>query len=93
MNFNSPNDPRARARRILSDASGFTLIEVLIAMVLLTVISLAIFQATTTTYHLRDTLLHEGDFHNGIRLAVGILERDFSQLYTPALMIPRTSPS
>ena len=88
MNFNFPNKP-ARA----SEPSGFTLIEVLIAMVMLTVISLAIFQATTTTYHLRDTLLHEGDFHNGVRLAVGILERDFSQLYSPSLLLPQATPS
>jgi len=80
--------------RQLSQA-GFTLIEVMIAMVLLVIISISIYQATTQTYALRDKLMHEGEFFNGIRLSMGILERDFSMLYSPVLMKPedkRTNP-
>jgi general secretion pathway protein J len=76
MSFNSRNN------------YGFTLLEVLIAISLLVVISLAIYQATTETYRLRDTLMNEGDFHNGIRLSMSVMERDVSQLYSPILMVP-----
>ncbi len=67
---------------------GFTLIEVLISLALLVVISMAIYQATTQTYRLRDSLIHEGDFYNGIRLAMGVIERDVTLLYSPVLMVP-----
>lgn len=67
--------------------AGFTLLEVLISIVLLVVISLAIFQSTTQTYRLRDVLMNEGDFHNSIRLSMGILERDIAAMYTPTLML------
>jgi prepilin-type N-terminal cleavage/methylation domain-containing protein len=66
---------------------GFTIIEVLISIVILMVISLAIYQATTQTYRLRDTLTNEGDFHNGIRLSMAIMERDISQLFSPTIML------
>ena len=68
--------------------SGFTLIEVLISLFLLIIISLAIFQATTQTYRIRETLVSEGDFHNGVRLSMGVLERDISQLFSPITMLP-----
>ena len=74
--------------------SGFTLIEVLISLFLLILISLAIFQATTQTYRIRETLVNEGDFHNGVRLSMGILERDISQLFSPiTLLPPKTGPA
>jgi hypothetical protein len=61
-------------------------------MVLLVIISLTIYQSTTQSYKLRDVLLNEGDFHNGIRLAMGLLDRDVTLLYSPILLNPRTSP-
>lgn len=70
---------------------GFTLLEVLIAMVLLSIISLSIFEAITGSYRLRNTLHNEGDFYNTISLAIGILERDISQIYSPVIMAPETS--
>jgi prepilin-type N-terminal cleavage/methylation domain-containing protein len=72
------------------DERGFTLMEVLITMVLLLVISLAIYRATTQTYRLRDILQNEGEFYNGIRLSVGILERDVALIYNPVIMLPKT---
>jgi prepilin-type N-terminal cleavage/methylation domain-containing protein len=86
-----PGGPSERS--ILRDTSGFTLLEVLISIVLLVVISLAIYNATTNTYALRDKLVNEGDFQNSIRLAMGLLERDVSQMYTPALMAPAAKPT
>lgn len=57
-------------------------------MMLLVVISLSIYQATTQTYRYRDILIREGDFFNSIRLSMGILERDFSLLFSPVTMNP-----
>lgn len=68
--------------------AGFTLLEVLIAMAVLVFISFGIYQATTETYRLRDILTHEGDFYNGIRLAMDILRRDVSLIYSPTLIAP-----
>ena len=73
--------PRAGGLRPLQ--AGFTLIELLIAMFLLVVISLSIYQSTTQTYRLREILMNEGDFYNGIRLSMGIMERDISLIYSP----------
>lgn len=67
---------------------GFTLIEVLISLAILMVISLSIYQAITGTYRLRESLTTEGDFYNSVRLSMGLLERDFSQLYSPIVMMP-----
>ena len=79
MNFKLPCKDRTE---------GFTLIEVMIALVILMVISLSIYQAITGTYRLRESLTAEGDFHNSVRLAMGLIERDFSQLYSPIVMMP-----
>lgn len=68
--------------------SGFTLIEVLISMFLLVLISFSTYQATTQTFKLRESLSTEGEFYNNIRLAVGILQRDIENLYSPILIRP-----
>lgn len=75
MNFRSKN-------------SGFTLLEVLIAMTLMVFISIAIYQATTKTFELRDILSVEGDFFSEIRLSMGIMENDVGMLYSPVIIIP-----
>lgn len=73
---------------------GFTLIEVLISVLILSFISLGIYQATTEAYHLRDVLSTEGEFYNGIRLAMDILGRDVSAIYSPTLSkAPDAQPS
>jgi general secretion pathway protein J len=71
---------------------GFTLLEVLISMTVLVFISFAIFQATTETYRLRESLLVEGDFYNAIRLAVNIIQRDVSLIYSPLPLAPPKPP-
>jgi len=78
---------RSESSGLLS-RSGFTLIEVMISMVLLAFISLAIYQATTSSFRLRERLLGGGDFQNAIRLSLGILDRDFAAIYSPILMLP-----
>lgn len=77
--------------KLTNNSSGSTLIEVLIAMVLMVFISMAIFQTTTETYRLRDILMTEGDFYNGIRLSLGILEKDISMAYTPYSLNPENN--
>jgi prepilin-type N-terminal cleavage/methylation domain-containing protein len=86
MPSNSPNS-------LVSDRSGFTLIEVLISIVILAFISLGIYQATAETYRLREALSNEGDFYNSIRLSMTILQRDIAMMYSPIQLMPSPSPS
>ncbi len=78
--------------KIRSGNSGFTLIEVLIAMAILVFISFGIYQATIETYRLRDVLGAEGAFYNSIRLAMSIIQRDIALIYSPTVLLPRTRP-
>jgi prepilin-type N-terminal cleavage/methylation domain-containing protein len=73
------------------DRAGFTVLEVLISIVLLAFIALGIYNTTTSTYKLRDTLANEADFYNGIRMAMGIFGRDIALLYTPLIMMPQAT--
>src|SRR5689334_6717608 len=72
---------------------GFTLLEVLIAMAILAFISFAIYQATFETYKLRDTLSQDGNFYNGIRMSISIMQRDISLIYSPNYIAPQTKPA
>ncbi len=78
--------PRARQ-------AGFTLLEVMISLVILSFIALGIYQATVQTFKLRDVLQSEGEFYNGIRLAMDILQRDIALCYSPLIMRPKKAPS
>jgi prepilin-type N-terminal cleavage/methylation domain-containing protein len=73
--------------------AGFTLLEVLISIVILTFISLGIYQSTSETFKLREILSNEGDFYNSIRLSMNIMQRDISLIYSPVLMLPTASPT
>ena len=72
-------------------AAGFTLIEVLISLAILAFISLSIYQGTTQTFRMRDVVIQEGDFYNGIRLSMSILERDLNLLFSPISFVPAPS--
>jgi prepilin-type N-terminal cleavage/methylation domain-containing protein len=76
-----------------SATAGFTLIEVIIVLVILTFISLGIYQMTTETFKLRDELSAEGDFYNGIRMAMDVLQRDVASMFSPILSRPDPNPS
>lgn len=77
----------------IHENAGFTLIEMLISMAVLIFISFGIFQATTETYRLRDILSTEGDFYNGIRLAMDLIQKDVNSIYSPTLMSPNPKAS
>jgi prepilin-type N-terminal cleavage/methylation domain-containing protein len=85
MRSNSPNN--------FANKDGFTLIEVLISIVILAFISLGLYNAIIETYRIRDTLSTEGDFHNGIRLSMNVLQRDITLLYSPVGLLPTPSAS
>jgi prepilin-type N-terminal cleavage/methylation domain-containing protein len=72
--------------------AGFTLVEVMIAIVLLVMISVAIYQATTQTFKYRAKIIGEGDFHAGIRLSMGLMDRDISSLFSPVNLNPKNFP-
>jgi hypothetical protein len=76
-----------------SDRSGFTLMELVIAIFVLMLISVGIFQAIWETYRLRDALLVEGDFYNAIRLSTDLLRRDINMIYSPQIMAATVAPS
>jgi prepilin-type N-terminal cleavage/methylation domain-containing protein len=78
---------------VARDSSGFTLIEVIIVMVILVFISLGIYQLTTETYRLRESLAAEGEFHNSIRMAMDVVQRDVSAMFSPILSRPEPAPS
>ena len=82
MRSKSPNNT------IINSSSGFTLLEVLISIAIMTAIAAGIFQITTKTFELRDKMMQESDFYNGIRMSMGIIDRDFSLLYSPVIMVP-----
>lgn len=76
-NYTKPNNPE----------TGFTLLEVLISMVILAFISLAIYQLTTSSFSLRERLHTEGDFTAGIRVTLGIFERDVINCFSPQIRL------
>jgi general secretion pathway protein J len=83
MSLNLPNKAlRSRA------TDGFTLLEMLIAMVILVFISIGISRTMVQTFRLRDIISTEGDFHNSIRMAMDVVQRDVSMIYSPQLMAP-----
>ncbi len=73
---------------ISRSTDGFTLIEVMIAIVLLVMISMAIYQATTQTFKYRAKIITEGDFYSGVRLAMGLMDRDIAALFSPVTLNP-----
>lgn len=72
--------------------SGFTLLEVLIAICILSFISVGIYQAVSETFKIRESISTEGDFYNGIRLSMNILQRDLTLLYSPISQLPKPKP-
>lgn len=65
--------------------TGFTIVELLISLFILSFIALTVYQNTTQSFKLRDDLETEGDFYNALRVGLEVLHRDLSHLYSPQL--------
>lgn len=63
--------------------AGLTLLEVMIAMALLSFISIAIYQATTRSFDLNFRLGSEANDYSSLALSLQAVESDFSQIFTP----------
>ena len=74
--------------KALLNSSGFTLLELLISMAIRVLISYSTYIATLQTFKLRDTLSQEAKFNNSIQLAVNLLRRDLTLLYSPTVLVP-----
>lgn len=62
---------------------GLTLLEVMIAMALLSFISIAIYQATTRSFSLNFRLGAEANEYSALILSLQAAEADLSQIFTP----------
>ncbi len=67
----------------MKDLNGFTLIELLISITILSFISLGLYQITTQSFQIQNSLEKEGDFYNSLRVALDLLGRDISHIYSP----------
>lgn len=65
--------------------NGFTLIEVLIAIALLSLMSIAIYQVTTRSFELNFKLGSESTDYVSIILSLQTVERDIAQIYNPTV--------
>jgi type II secretory pathway component PulJ len=70
---------------LLGEEKGITLIEVLIAMTLLALVSIAIFQATTRSFDINYRLGAEAGESTAILLSLATVESDLAQIYSPVL--------
>lgn len=71
---------------------GFTLIEVMIAILLLALMSIAVYQVTTRSFALNFQLGNESTDYIAIVLSLQNVETDLSQIYNPVLDAPTTAP-
>ena len=62
---------------------GFTIIELMISMTILSFIALFVYQNTSRSFELRETLTQDGDFYNSVRVALDTFGRDIVHIYTP----------
>jgi type II secretion system protein J len=69
----------------LESERGLTLIEVLIAMALLAFISIAIYQATVSSFNINFKLGNESADYTAIALTLQTVESDLAQVYTPLI--------
>lgn len=68
---------------------GLTLLEILIAMGIMTFISYGLFQLMTDSFRLRDKLGQDTEFQNTLQLATQMIQRDLQLLYSPIASLPQ----
>ena len=62
---------------------GFSLLELMIALTLMSLISIAVYQNTTQSFQLTETLSLEADFYSSTRIAFDMIDRDVLHMYSP----------
>ncbi|MBS1958683.1 MAG: prepilin-type N-terminal cleavage/methylation domain-containing protein [Bdellovibrionales bacterium] len=77
-----------RATRIAKSESGFTLIEVLISLFILTLIGITTGKAVLDAGQLKEILKAETEFANEVRTSMSFIERDLSQTFNPRWFLP-----
>ena len=82
----------SRAFIIKNNHAGFTLIEVLIAIVLLAFVSLYTFKMVSTSTDTKEAVVKEDQTIVQTLTAVARLDSDFSQIYTPLTSSSKISP-
>lgn len=68
-----------------SKQNGFTLIEVLIAMTLLAILGVAIYEATARSFTVNFQLTNESNDYISISSSLAALDEDISQIYCPVI--------
>lgn len=67
-----------------------TLIEIMISLTIFAFIALAVYQATSHTFKLKRVVQRDADFFGTIRIAMTILERDLTGLFSPVAFVAPT---
>ena len=62
---------------------GFTIIELMIAMTIMSFIAVFVYQNTSKSFELRETLTQDSDFYNSTRVALDIFARDIVHIFNP----------
>lgn len=62
---------------------GFTIIELMIAMTIMSFIAVFVYQNTSKSFELRETLTQDGEFYNSVRVALDTFGRDVIHIYNP----------
>jgi prepilin-type N-terminal cleavage/methylation domain-containing protein len=70
------------------DSKGLTLIEIMIAMALLSLLSVFVYNATTRGFEVNRNLSSESNDYLAIAVSLDTLEADLSQFYSPATPEP-----
>jgi prepilin-type N-terminal cleavage/methylation domain-containing protein len=68
--------------------SGFTLIEVMIALFILVIVGFATSKAVIDAAQLKENLKDDTEFSSEFRTSVTLIERDLNQVFNPRLFLP-----
>lgn len=79
--------------QLLNTSEGFTLIEVLVAIAILSFISLATYQMIDTNTNTKEMVIREDEEIVSTLAAIARIDSDFSQIYTPLFYESKELPS
>ena len=84
--------PQRAARRLFCHARGFTLLELLVAITILSIVSVIAWRGLDSLVSTRERLEPEADDVRGLLAAFGQLERDLAQVPNPKFLGLTSSP-